>query len=232
MWLSDRLEGPKAILKATTVSRPRSPVSRRRRPPASDSVPSVRLEGSTVLLTGATGGIGRAIAHALDARGARVLLSARRAEALDGLRQGLDGPAECLDADLAHPHAAAELADRAGAVDVLVANAALPASGALDEFTPDQIDRALDVNLRAPIQLTRALLPHMLERGSGHLVFLSSLSGKVASVGSSVYSATKFGLRAGTLLGSLAPLTAARVQRKLGSVAVSRAIAEGQRGKR
>ena len=258
-----------------------------------------------MLLTGATGGIGRAIAHALDARGARVLLSARRAEALDGLRQGLDGPAECLDADLAHPHAAAELADRAGAVDVLVANAALPASGALDEFTPDQIDRALDVNLRAPIQLTRALLPHMLERGSGHLVFLSSLSGKVASVGSSVYSATKFGLRgfaaglredlhgsgigvtvvypgfiadagmfaeagaklprgvgtrtpgdvadavvrgieegrpevdvaplglrAGTLLGSHAPVTAARVQRRLGSVALSRAIAEGQRGKR
>ena len=80
-------------------------------------------------------------------------------------------------------------------MDVLVANAALPASGRVEDFEPDQIDRALDVNLRAPIQLTRALLPGMLERGRGHLVLVSSLSGKVASPRSGIYSATKFGLR-------------------------------------
>ena len=80
-------------------------------------------------------------------------------------------------------------------IDVLVANAALPASGRLDSFSPEEIDRALDVNLRAPMQLARALVPHMVERGTGHLVFISSLSGKFASAGASVYNATKFGLR-------------------------------------
>jgi short-subunit dehydrogenase len=80
-------------------------------------------------------------------------------------------------------------------IDVLVANAALPASGRLESFSPAEIDRALDVNLRAPMQLAHALLPSMVERGTGHLVFISSLSGKMASAGASVYNATKFGLR-------------------------------------
>jgi short-subunit dehydrogenase len=155
----------------------------------------VQLQGSTVLLTGATGGIGQAIARALDERGARVLLSARRAEQLERIAAELNGGAEVLPADLADANDAAALAERAGAVDVLVANAALPASGPIDDFSPEQIDRALDVNLRAPIQLTRALVPGMVERRSGHVVLVSSLAGKVASVGSSLYSATKFGLR-------------------------------------
>ena len=80
-------------------------------------------------------------------------------------------------------------------VDVLVANAALPASGLLSDLTDEQIDRMLDVNLRAPIMLAHALAPAMVARGRGHLVFVSSLSGKAASRASSLYSATKFGLR-------------------------------------
>jgi short-subunit dehydrogenase len=158
-------------------------------------VRALQLAGSTVLLTGASGGLGRAIARALHARGARVLLNGRRADALEELAAELGGRAEVLAADLAEPGAAVALAARAGAVDALVANAALPASGAVDEFTHEQIDRALDVNLRAPIQLTRALLPGMVEGGHGHLLFVSSLSGKVASIRSCIYSATKFGLR-------------------------------------
>ncbi len=146
-----------------------------------------------MLLTGATGGIGQAIARALDAQSARVLLTARRADELERIAAELGGRPVALPADLTYD--ASALADRAGAVDVLVANAALPASGPVDDFTPEQIDRALDVNLRAPIQLTRALLPGMVERGQGQIVFVSSLSGKVASVGSALYSATKFGLR-------------------------------------
>ncbi len=258
-----------------------------------------------MLLTGATGGIGQAIARALDERGARVLLTARRTEQLDQVAAALGGRPLVLPADLTDAAEAAALAERAGAVDVLVANAALPASGPIDEFSPEQIDRALDVNLRAPIQLTRALLPGMVERGSGHVVLVSSLAGKVASVGSSLYSATKFGLRgfaaglredlhgsgvgvtvvfpgfvsgagmfaeagvalprgvgtrtpkqvaqavvrgieegraeidvaplglrAGALLSSLAPVTAARIQRRLGSAELSAALAEGQRPKR
>jgi uncharacterized protein len=155
----------------------------------------VQLAGSTVLLTGATGGIGRSIAHALAARGARVLLSGRRAEELDRLRSEVGGGAESLPADLAAPDGPARLAEQAGSVDVLLANAGLPGSGRVEDFTPEEIDRALDVNLRAASQLTRALLPDMLERGRGHIVLVSSLAGKVSSMGAAIYSATKFGLR-------------------------------------
>lgn len=87
------------------------------------------------------------------------------------------------------------LAALAKGVDVLVANAALPASGRLDSFMPEQIDRALDVNLRAPIQLARAAAPEMVRRGEGQLVFMSSMSGKVTTPGQSLYSATKYGIR-------------------------------------
>ena len=97
--------------------------------------------------------------------------------------------------DLSEPDAPARLLEAAGEVDVLVANAGLPGSGKLNSFTPEQIDRALDVNLRAPMLLAHGLIEPMVARGSGHLLFMSSLSGRAAAPGSSVYSATKFGLR-------------------------------------
>ena len=148
-----------------------------------------------MLLTGASGGLGKAIARALCDRGARVAITARRGEVLDELCSELGPALTPLAADLADRDAPAKLAERVGSVDVLVANAALPAAGPVDDFTPEEIDRALDVNLRAPVQLTRLLLPGMKERGRGHLVFMSSLSGKTASPGSALYSAAKFGLR-------------------------------------
>jgi uncharacterized protein len=153
------------------------------------------LEGSRALVTGASGGLGQAIARTLHTRGATVLLSARRADVIEALRSELGNRAEVLPADLADRAAVTALAETAGRVDLLVANAGVPASGPLLSFEPEQIDRALDVNLRAPMQLSRALAPAMVERGSGHLVFISSTSGKVASPGSSMYSGTKFGLR-------------------------------------
>jgi short-subunit dehydrogenase len=268
-------------------------------------LPRVQLAGARALVTGATGGIGAAIARALHTRGAHVVLSGRRADVLEGLRAELGQRAEVLPADLSETPGAAELAERAGDVDVLVANAALPASGRVDDYEPTEIDRAIDVNLRAPIQLTRALLPGMLTRGRGHLVFVSSLSGKAASPRSAIYSATKFGmrgfaaglredvepqglgvtvvfpgfvsgaglfaesgvklppwvrtrspeqvaeavvrgiereraeldvaplgLRVGTRLAGLAPVTVARVQRRLGAERIADALAEGQRHKR
>ena len=156
---------------------------------------SVNLNGARVLLTGATGGIGNAIARGLHERGAHVLATGRRQDALDELARSLGERLEPVVAELADRNAVASLVDRAGHVDVLVANAALPGSGPLDSYTPEEIDRAVDVNLRAPIQLTRALLPPMVERGSGHIVLISSLSGKVPAAYGSIYSATKFGLR-------------------------------------
>jgi short-subunit dehydrogenase len=157
--------------------------------------PRPDLTGQTALLTGATGGIGNAIARALHGAGAHVKLSGRRAEVLEALARELGERAEVLPADLSSPDGVTSLIERAGELDVLVANAALPGSGRLDDYSWDEVDRALDVNLGAPIQLTHALLPRMLERGSGHLVYISSISGKVPAGGGSVYSATKFGLR-------------------------------------
>jgi short-subunit dehydrogenase len=155
----------------------------------------VDLNGARALVTGATGGIGQAIAKALHARGAHVLVTGRRREVLDSLVSELGDRVESVPADLSSADEAQSLVDRVGHVDVLVANAALPGSGRLDDYSPEEIDRALDVNLRAPIQLTRALLPAMTERGAGHVVLISSLSGKVATPNTSIYNATKFGLR-------------------------------------
>jgi short-subunit dehydrogenase len=156
----------------------------------------LKLDGRTVLVTGATGGIGAAIARALHERGASLVLTGRRTEVLDQLSERLGERVEVVAADLADRDDVARLCDRAREVDVLVANAALPASGRIDDFTPEEIDRALDVNLRAPMQLARAAVPEMTGRDSGHLTFISSMAGKVASPGSSLYSSTKFGLRA------------------------------------
>jgi uncharacterized protein len=154
-----------------------------------------RLEDSRVLLTGATGGIGHAIARTLHGHGATLLLTGRRAEVLDGLREELGERAQVLEADLASGADLAHVAERTGEVDVLVANAGLPGTGRLESFTGEELDRAIDVNLRSAMQLTRALLPGMIQRGRGHVVLISSLSGKIASPTASVYCATKFGLR-------------------------------------
>jgi len=156
----------------------------------------MELAGRSVLLTGATGGLGRAIAAALAARGARLILSGRKQEALDALAAELPGEGHrVVVSDLAEPGAAEKLAADAGEVDVLVANAGLPGTGLLTDFSEEQVTRALRVNLEAPMLMARALYPAMVERGSGHLVFVSSLSGKVASPRASIYNATKFGLR-------------------------------------
>ena len=153
------------------------------------------LSTSTALVTGATGGIGQAIARALRAEDARLILTGRRRGQLERIAGELG--ATPIVADLADRRDVGRLGDDAVAagVDVLVANAALPASGLLQDLSTDDLDRMLDVNLRAPIALARALGPVLAERGGGHLVFISSLSGKAASPASSMYAATKFGLR-------------------------------------
>jgi uncharacterized protein len=153
----------------------------------------VNLAGRTVLLTGATGGLGHAIARRLRAAGAELVLTGRRAEVLEPL--AAETGARSLAVDLTDAEAVQRLASECADVDVLVSNAGLPGTGQLTSFTIEEIDRALAVNLRAPMVLARELAQHMVARGSGHLVFMSSLSGKVGTPRSSVYSATKFGLR-------------------------------------
>ena len=153
----------------------------------------MNLGGQTALVTGASGGLGQAIARALAGRGAHVVLTARRVDVLEALAEETGGRA--VACDLNDRAAVLKLVEDAGPIGVLVANAGLPASGGIQSFSLDDIDRALDVNLRAPMVLARLLGEGMVSRGGGHIVFVSSLSGKAATVGSSVYSATKFGLR-------------------------------------
>jgi short-subunit dehydrogenase len=153
----------------------------------------MNVTGRTVLLTGATGGIGHAIARRLHAAGAALILTGRRTEILEPLAAELGGTA--VACDLADPAAVDALVAAHPDVDVVVNNAALPASGPLLDFTPAEVDRALQVNLRAPIALAHAYAARMVPRGSGHLVFISSLSGKSGAPGTSLYSASKFGMR-------------------------------------
>ncbi len=165
----------------------------------------MNVSGRTVLLTGATGGIGHAIARRLHGAGATLVLTGRRTDVLEPLAAELNATA--VACDLQDPAAVAALVAAHPDVDVVVANAALPASGRILEFTPEQVDKALQVNLRAPIAMAHAYAATMSTRGSGHLVFISSLAGKTATPGSSIYSASKFGLRgfAQGLRGDLAP---------------------------
>ncbi|RNL59956.1 SDR family NAD(P)-dependent oxidoreductase [Nocardioides marmoriginsengisoli] len=153
----------------------------------------MKLNGATVLLTGATGGIGHAIARRLKADGAQLILTGRKADVLAPLAAELG--ARSIVADLGDAAALDRLLEEAGRIDVLVANAALPGTGLLADMSVERIDANLDVNLRAPIMLAKALLPQLVERKSGHLAFIGSLSGVVASPGSALYNATKFGVR-------------------------------------
>jgi len=155
--------------------------------------PRVRLNGATALVTGATGGLGQAIAIALAERGAQVIVTGRREAELE-LLAGEIG-ARAVVADLASRHDVERLIAEAADADVVVANAGMPATGLLSDLSRGEIDRMLEVNLRVPIVLAKELAAPMAARGSGHLVFISSLAGKATSPASSIYSATKFGIR-------------------------------------
>ena len=152
------------------------------------------VAGQRVLVTGATGGLGTAITRRLVRDGATVVITGRRADVLESL--AAETGAEVVVADLADRSGVDALLDLAATVDVLVSNAALPATGPLDDFTVEEIDRALDVNLRAPILLARAAANGMTGRGRGHIVFVSSMAAKTAGPSVGLYAATKAGLRA------------------------------------
>jgi len=154
----------------------------------------MQISGSTVLLTGATGGIGNAVARSLAARGAHLILTGRRTDVLEGLAAECDG-SRALAVDLSQRSEIDRLIAEAGKVDILIANAALPGTGTLESYSVAELDRALEVNLRAPIMLAHALLPAMMAARNGHLLFMSSLSSKAATERSAMYNATKFGLR-------------------------------------
>jgi short-subunit dehydrogenase len=129
----------------------------------------------------------------LHERGAALVLTGRRTDVLEPLAAELR--AEAIAADLSSPADVDRLAGAAGAVDVLVLNAALPGSGPVLDYTPEQIERALQVNVLAPALLARRFAADMVQRRRGRIVFIGSLSGLAATAGTGVYSMTKFALR-------------------------------------
>lgn len=153
----------------------------------------MKPSGSRILLTGATGGLGEGLARALRAQGAELILTGRRVEALESLAAEIG--ATSIAADLSIPADVARLLDEAGPVEILINNAALSAVGPVVDCSEEEIARAVDVNLVAPILLSRAVTPQLVGRGRGHIVFIGSLGGRTASKGSSIYNSTKFGLR-------------------------------------
>jgi short-subunit dehydrogenase len=158
----------------------------------------VKLAGAVCLVTGASGGIGRALSLRLSDHGARLVLLARDRRALEDIAARTGG--HVIVADLTSgAHEAAERATAAfGRVDVLVNNAGIGSSGRFSQVDAAEAERLVATNLLAPILLTRALLPAMLERRHGHVVNVASIVAHTGSKDEAVYAATKAGLVAFT----------------------------------
>jgi NAD(P)-dependent dehydrogenase (short-subunit alcohol dehydrogenase family) len=159
------------------------------------------LSGRTALVTGATSGIGRAVAMRLAADGAEVLVHGRDAErgaqTVDEI-QANGGRARSISADINQPVDLRRLADEAGDVDVLVNNAGMAWFGPTNELDLDNFDRLFAANVRAPYFLVAAIAPKMAAKGAGSIVNVGSMAGEVGMVGGAAYGATKASLDAMT----------------------------------
>ena len=154
----------------------------------------MQINGSSILVTGASGGLGTAMCQELARRGARLVITARREALLADL--AAETGAEVLVADLTDRDDLLRVAERAGACDVLVANAGVGNDPSLAELTDESIDFSIDVNLRAPIVLaTHFARSHQQAGTEGQIVLIGSLAGLAATPGTRMYNATKFGLR-------------------------------------
>ena len=159
-----------------------------------------RFDGHTVVITGASSGIGESCARKFVAAGARVVLAARSAEPLQRLVEELGSDvAHAVPTDVSDRAACerliSEAMSRFGSLDILVNNAAHNSRGPLEEIPMDEMLQILDVNLRAPMMLTRLALPTMRSQGAGTIVNVASLAGRFPLADEATYSATKFALR-------------------------------------
>ncbi len=163
----------------------------------------MKLKQARVLLTGAVGGIGAAICKMLLQQGASVMLTGRDAAALVALAQqysALQGRVAVCAADLTVPADRERLCAVAkawggGGIDLLINNAGISDLALLEEQSAEEVERAIAINVIAPIELCRQLLPHLCSQRTAHIVNIGSVLGSIGHPGYSVYCATKFALR-------------------------------------
>ncbi len=158
----------------------------------------MQLRGAVAVVTGASSGIGEAVAVAFAQRGANVVLAARRKERLDELAARIEragGTAVAMRCDVTDPQQVASLPavvkEAFGPCDILVNNAGLPGGGTFPDLTYEQIERIVNVNVLGVMYGSRAFLPGMIKRGRGHIVNIASLAGRFATPGAAVYGASK-----------------------------------------
>lgn len=158
------------------------------------------LDGKVAVVTGASSGIGRAVAQALIGHGARVVIAARSRERLDAAAAALGPGCAAVVADVTRADDVQRLVDGTleshGGIDILVANAGVYVGGDLWESDPEALDRLLTTNVNGVVRTVRAVLPHLLERGEGDVLVTSSVSGHQAIHWEPVYSASKHALQA------------------------------------
>jgi 3-oxoacyl-[acyl-carrier protein] reductase len=151
----------------------------------------MELDGKVALVTGASGGIGAAVARKLHDAGASVGLLSRRGDDL-GLERAVALACDVRDRG-AVAHAADAVVDRHGRLDIVVANAGVGAYGPFLELDPEQLEAMIDVNLKGTLYTAAATLPHLIAAGEGDFVSLASVAGLRAYPGEAVYNASKFG---------------------------------------
>jgi len=156
----------------------------------------MNMQGKTVVLTGATGGIGRAIAHKMASQGASLVLVSRHLDRLEALSAEMQGQGHReLALDLATDAGRQQLVDECGGqVDILINNAGMELVSSYSALAPDHIEKMIQTNLIAGMLLARLALPHMLTQGAGHIVNMSSLGGKRGNPYGGTYAATKAGM--------------------------------------
>lgn len=159
----------------------------------------VDLDGARVLLTGASSGIGAALAPLLAARGAVVGLVGRRADRLESVRATCTGSGHrAWSHDLSDVDGSVALLDRVrdelGGIEVLVNNAAVPKRRHIADLTPDELEHTMTVNFTSPARLCMALLPHFVEQGRGMFVNVASMGGRTGIPDEAAYCASKFAL--------------------------------------
>jgi NADP-dependent 3-hydroxy acid dehydrogenase YdfG len=158
---------------------------------------SLSIQGKTALITGASAGIGRATALKLGQAGAHVIALGRRVDALDALKQALPaGAVTTLAGDLNDAGFLREVGAASSQVDIFVNNAGVLRYAPLMELSDDDVDWMFQTNVLAALKVTRAVARPMMERGSGHLVFMTSIAAREVFRLASVYCATKHALSA------------------------------------